>query len=133
LVKEEFEHVVRFFDPGEVDNHGNKMPVIDLMLPWGKFLETILKEHVRIDPSTRNRYPTVEAAIVAKYAALISLSRKIDRKNQDAADLRRLFCAGCANYDLPKIESLAGEVWEGGSSEILRFIECALNEKPFPV
>jgi hypothetical protein len=24
-------------------------------------------------------------------------------------------------------------VWEGGSEEILRFIDCALNEKPFPV
>lgn len=133
LEKEEFEPVVRFFDPGELDNQGNKVPVIDLMLPWGKFQETILKEHVRTDPRTGHRYPTAEAAIVAKYAALISPSRKIDKKDQDASDLRRLICSNQPNFDLTRIESLAGQVWEGGTEEILRFIDCALNEKPFPV
>ena len=40
LVEEEFEPVVRFYDPGELDRDGNKVPVIDLMLPWSRFQET---------------------------------------------------------------------------------------------
>ena len=107
--------------------------MIDLMLPWGKFQETILKEHVIEDGLTGRRFPTAEAAIVAKYAAMISLTRKIDKKEQDAADLRRLICTVNPDYNVLRIQSLAGQVWEGGSEEILRFIDCALNEKPFPV
>lgn len=133
LEKEEFEPVVRFYDPGELDRDGNKVPVIDLMLPWGLFQETILNEHVLIDKATGNRYPTVEAAIVAKYAALVSPSRKLERKEQDASDLRKLILANQTEFDTCKIQSLAGQVWEGGSDEILRFIDCAVNEKPFPV
>ena len=76
LVEEEFEPVVRFYDPGELDRDGNKVPVIDLMLPWSRFQETILKEHVLEDGFTGHRYPTAEAAIVAKYAAMVSLTRK---------------------------------------------------------
>lgn len=133
LVEEEFEPVVRFYDPGELDRDGNKVPVIDLMLPWSRFQETILKEHVLEDGFTGHRYPTAEAAIVAKYAAMVSLTRKIDKKEQDAADLRRLIVTVNPDYDISRIQSLAGEVWEGGSDEILRFIDCALNEKPFPV
>ena len=133
LVKEEFEPVVRFYDSGELDRDGNKVPVIDLMLPWGKFQETILNEHVIEDGLTGHRYPTAEAAIVAKYAALISLTRKIDKKDLDASDLRRLICTVHPDFSTVKIQSLAGQVWEGGSDEILRFIDCALNEKPLPV
>ncbi|MBC7965081.1 MAG: hypothetical protein H7Z17_04065 [Fuerstia sp.] len=133
LEKEEFEPVVRFYDPGELDRDGNKVPVIDLMLPWAPFQETILKEHVLIDAATGARYPTAEAAIVAKYAAMVSPSRKLAKKEQDASDLRKLILANHMDYDISRIQSLAGQVWEGGSEEILRFINCALNEKPFPV
>lgn len=132
LIKEEFEPVVRFYDPAEVDLSGNRIPVIALMLPWGKFQEAILEEHVIEDGHTGRKYPTAEAAIVAKYAAIISLSRKIDKKEQDSADLRRLICCVHPNYKLPIIQSLADQVREGGSKDILRFIECALSEKPFP-
>ena len=133
LEKEEFEPVTRFYDPGELDRDSNKVPVIDLMLPWSPFQETILKEHVLIDQKTGNRYPTAEAAIVAKYAALVSPTRRLEKKEQDASDLRRLIGTTHPNYDLAGIQSLAGQVWEGGSEEILRFIDSALNEKPFPV
>lgn len=133
LIKEEFEPVVRFYDPGELDRDGNKVPVIDLMLPWGKFQETILKEHVLTDSLTGDRLPSVEAAVVAKYAALVSPSRKFDKKDQDASDLRRLIITNYSDLSINVIETLAGQVWEGGAEEILRFIDCALNEKPFPV
>jgi hypothetical protein len=133
LIKKEFEPVVRFYDPGELDRDGHKVPVIDLMLPWGKFQETILNEHVLTDVKTGSRYPTIEAAIVAKYAALISPSRKPSKRKYDAGDLENLIRTSHPNYNATKIQSLASQVWEGGSDEILRFIDCALNEKPFPV
>ena len=133
LEKEEFPPVVRFYDPGELDRDGNRVPVIDLMLPWSPFQESILKEHVVVDETTGDRHPTAEAAIVSKYAALISPSRKLDRKEQDASDLRRLIVAVYTECDTERIQALASKVWEGGSEDILRFIDCALNEKPFPV
>ena len=133
LEKEEFEPVVRFYDPGELDRDGNKVPVIDLMLPWGIFQEAILRDHVLTDHATGDRYPAVEAAIVAKYAAMISPTRRLARKDLDAADLRSLILTNHLDLDLAAIQALAGLVWEGGSEEILRFIDCALNEKPFPV
>ncbi len=133
LEKEEFPPVVRFFDPQEIDVNGNKVPVIDLMLPFSPFQEQILKDHVIVDEATASRYPTAEAAIVSKYAALISPYRKFDKKQQDATDLGRLIRTTQANYDVAELQSLAGQIWEGGAQEILEFIDCALNEKPFPV
>ncbi len=132
-MKEEFESVVRFYDTGERDRDGNKRPVINLMLPWGKFQETILKEHVLTDQKTGSRYPTAEAAIVAKYAALISPSRKPAKRKYDAEDLENLIRTVHPHYNIATIRSLAGQVREGGSDDILRLIDCALNEKPFPV
>ncbi len=133
LERKEFPPVVRFYDPGERDGDGNMVPVIDLMLPWSPFQETILKDHVVIDPGTLNRHPTLEAAIVSKYAALVSPHRVFDKKQQDATDLGRLIRNTHPDYDVAAIQALAGQVWEGGSPEIVDFIDCALNEKPFPV
>lgn len=133
LVREEFVPVVRFFDPGERDPNGNRIPVIDLMLPWGKFQETILREHVVTDSVTGARIPTPEAAIVAKYAALISPTRNPGKRMYDAGDLQNLIKTVHARLDVPRVQTLASEVWPGGSDEILRFIECALTDKPFPV
>lgn len=133
LQKEEFAPVVRFYDPGELDRDGNRVPVIDLMLPWSPFQETILRDHVIVDEEKGSRYPTGEAAIVSKYAAVVSPYRNYDKKQQDATDLRRLICALRHSYDLSKMQALAGQVWDGGSEEILRFVDCALSERPFPV
>jgi hypothetical protein len=133
LVREEFEPVVRFYDPGERDPNGNRIPVIGLMLPWGKFQETILREHVVINSVTGARIPTPEAAIVAKYAALISPTRNPRKRMYDAGDLQNLIKTVHARLDVPRVQTLASEVWPGGSDEILRFIKCALTDKPFPV
>ena len=57
--------VVRFLDPTDRDTDGKPKPLIDLMLPWGKFQETILDKYVVVDDKTHCRYPTVEAALVS--------------------------------------------------------------------
>lgn len=133
LEKQVFDVVIRFVDPGEIDIHGRPVPVIDLMLPFSAFHGTILNDHVLVEESTGSRLPTLEAAIVCKYAALVSPNRKFEKKNQDATDLARLIISNHPNYQLNQITKLADEVWQGAGVEIQEFIDCALNEKPFPV
>jgi len=50
--------VVRFLDPADLGPDGKPKAVIDLMQPWGKFQETILKHHVLVDEETQHRIPT---------------------------------------------------------------------------
>lgn len=133
LEKHELSQVVRFLDPEDVDLEGHARPAIDIMLPWSPFQETILKQYVVVDQQTGNRIPTIEAAIVAKYAAVLSPHRDWSRKQQDAVDLHRLIKTNHASVNHEALRRLAAEVWEGGGDEIGRFVDLALNDKPFPV
>ncbi len=132
LQKLELSQVVRFLDPGDPDLEGRPKPVIDIMLPWGKFLETALREHVIIDEKTGHRIPTLEAAIVFKYAAVISPHRTWDKKQQDAVDLRRVIKANIKAIDREKLIALSSQVWERGGEDISRFLDLAVADKPFP-
>ncbi len=127
----ELSQVVRFKDPGDLDSDGNPKPVIDIMLPWGKYQETILADHVVIDEATGDRIPTIEAAIVSKYAAVISPHRDIEKKEYDAGDLRRLIKTNHAQIDQSVLQKLAGQVWEQGAEDIQRFVQRALDDQPF--
>ena len=132
LSQQELSQVVRFADPQDCDAAGKPKPVIDVMLPWSPFQEFILKEHVIVDRETNSRYPTVEAAIVAKYAPLISPHRSWDKKQQDAVDLRRIIKANEKSIDREKLKALGDLVWEQGGEEVLSFIDLALQDQPFP-
>jgi hypothetical protein len=132
LEKRELSQVVRFLDPGDCDAQGRPRPVIDLMFPWGKFQETILAEHVVQDERTGHRLPTLEAALVSKYAALVSPHRDWVRKQQDAADLQLLIKTNDGQIDEGVLAALAAEVWEGGGREIVHFLHLARTEQPFP-
>lgn len=100
LEKRSLSQVVRFMDRGDPDEVGNPKPVIDIMLPWSEFQKTILLDHVLIDPESGNRIPTIEAAIVSKYAALISPHRNIDKREYDAGDMRRIIKANLTRHGL---------------------------------
>ncbi len=125
--------VVRFLDPTDLDFDGNPQPVIDIMLPWGKFQESILKNHVLVDTETQSRYPTLEAALASKYAALVSPHRTRDKKEQDAVDFRRMVRANHERIVTEKLRELANEIWEYGGDEICRFIQWTLEDKPLPL
>jgi hypothetical protein len=84
LIVREFPEVVRFLDSNDLGPDNQPRPVIDLMMPWGQFQETILKEYAILEPETQHRIVTLEAALVSKYAAMISAFRERDRKEQDA-------------------------------------------------
>ena len=122
LLVRELSQVVRFLDPADLGHDGQPKPVIDLMQPWGKFQETILKQHVLIDEETQHRIPTLEAALVAKYAAMVSPHRGRDKREQDAVDFRRMVRVNHDRIRLEDLRRLADEVWEGAGAEIEQFL-----------
>ena len=93
LVIRELSQVTRFLDPTDLDSEGNAKPVVDLMHPWSPFQELILEEYVIVDSETQHRLPTLEAALVSKYAAVILPHRDREKREYDAGDFRRLVCA----------------------------------------
>jgi hypothetical protein len=129
----ELSQVTRFGDPADLDAEGHPKQVIDLMHPWSPFQELILKEYVIVDEATQHRLPTLEAALVSKYAAFVSPHRDIERKESDAGDFRRLVRANRDRIREDDLRRLAGLVWEGGADEIVRFIEIAVSDNPFPI
>jgi hypothetical protein len=129
----ELSQVTRFADPADLDAEGRPKPVVDLMHPWSPFQELILKEYVFVDEATQHRLPTLEAALVSKYAAVVSPHRDIEKKEYDAGDFRRLVKANRARIREDDLRRLAGLVWEGGADEIVSFVAIALSDKPFPI
>lgn len=133
LVIRELSQVTRFLDPLDLDPQGQPKPVIDLMHPWAPFQELILKEYVVVDEETQHRLPTLEAALVSKYASMLSQFRDRDKKEQDAVDFRRLVRANRDRIRRDDLCRLAGLVWEGGAEEIERFVGTAISDNPFPI
>jgi hypothetical protein len=75
----------------------------------------------------------LEAALVAKYAAMVSPHRDRDKREQDAVDFRRMARANHDRVRRDELRLLADEVWEGGGAEIEQFLETALGNQPFPI
>ncbi len=131
LVVQEYSEVVRFRDPNDLDHLGNPKPTIDIMMPWGKFQQTILKDYVIVDKATKHRIPRLEAALVAKYAAMVSFSRSREKKEYDAGDFRRMVKVNRDQIDLVSLRQLAAQVWEQGADEIERFLGIAMSNEQF--
>jgi hypothetical protein len=131
LIVQEYPEVVRFRDPNDPGYDGQPKPTIDIMLPVAKFQKTILKSYVVIDAATQHAIPRIEAALVSKYAAMISDTRSMDKKELDCSDFRRIVRANRKLIDLPSLRRLADEVWTGGADEIERFLDVAVSERPF--
>lgn len=130
LVMQQLPQVTRFLDPGDPDPDGQPKPVLDLMHTWAPFQEVILKECVVVDRETQHRLPTVEAALVAKYAAMVSPYRSIDKKEQDAVDFRRIARANHERVRMDELRRLAALIWDGGADEIEKFFKTAqTNER----
>lgn len=133
LVMHEISQVTRFGAPNEDYADGRPKPVVDIMHPWAPFQELILKEYVVVDQETQHRIPTLEAALVSKYAAMLSPHRDREKKEYDAGDFRRLARANRDGIREDDLRRLAALVWEGGAEEIDRFIEIALSDEAFPI
>jgi len=133
LIVRELSQVVRFLDPGDTGPDGQPKVVIDLMHPWGKFQETILEQHVLIDPETQHRIPTLEAALVSKYAAMVSPHRDVEKREYDAGDFRRMVRANHQRIRHDVLCRLADEVWDGAGKDIEQFVKIALGNDRFPI
>lgn len=122
LQANELEMVIRFHDPGESDREGKTKPVLDLMLPCSPFQEINLAEHILIDQETGHHLPTLEAALVSKYAAMVSSYRAPQRKSYDAGDFRLMVLCNRQKIDIATLRDLADAVWDGGGNEIEDFL-----------
>ena len=131
LIVEQYSEVVRFKDPNDLGPDGRPKSVIDIMNPWASFQQTILKEHVLIDKITKHRIPRLEAALVAKYAAMISAMRVFDKKQQDAVDFRRMVRANFDRIDREVLRTLAEEVWSGGADDVEQLVEKTIRNEAF--
>ena len=125
--------VLRFIDPNELDFTGAPKVVIDIMLPKDEVYKTILNECVLIQEPTQHHIPTLEAALVAKYAAMIALSREYKKKLQDSLDFRLIAVPNREAINVSELHRLAEFVYLGGGDEIVHFLELAMTDQPFPV
>ena len=107
LIVRELSQVTRFLDPLDVDQQGQPKPTIDIMHPWSPFQELILKEYVVVDEETQHRIPALEAALVSKYAAILSPFRDREKKEYDAGDFRRLVRANADRIQKDDLRRLA--------------------------
>ena len=133
LVVNERPEVLRFADPNDLDFTGEPKVVIDIMLPRDEVYKTILNECVLIQEKTQHHIPTLEAALVAKYAALMSVYRDQEKKEYDAGDFRRIVKANYANIDVSILRRLADQIWQGAADDIEQFLDLAMSGTPFPV
>jgi hypothetical protein len=133
LTRVELPQVIRFMDSTDLDPDGHAKPVVDIMNPWSPFQETILKQHVLTDEKTGSRYPTVEAALASKYAALVSPNRSRDKKEQVAVDFRKITRASHHLVKRDLLHSLGNQIWEKGGDEVLKFIELTLTDQALPI
>lgn len=132
LIVRELSQVVRFLDPGDTGSDGQPKVVIDLMHPWSRLQETILEQHVLVDPETQHRIPTLEAALVSKYAAMISPHRNVEKREYDAGDFRRMVRVNHERIRHDVLCRLADQVWDGAGKDIEQFVEIALSNERFP-
>jgi hypothetical protein len=77
--------------------------------------------------------PTREAALAAKYSALVSPYRDWVRKSYNAGDLRSIILAAPQLINLGEAYRLGELIFPGGGNELLEFIKLAIDQKPFPV
>jgi hypothetical protein len=64
---------------------------------------------------------------------MISPYRDRERKEYDAGDFRRLVKANPDGVREADLRRLADLIHEGGGDDIVRFVQIALADQPFPI
>jgi predicted RNase H-like nuclease len=113
-VLKEFPVITRFLDPA------NKEPVIDVMRPNDLYRETF-KNCVRVGKT--HDVPTLELALAAKFAAMVSRMREIPKKLSDASDFAQMVRRNQHEIDFDRLRNLGDAVYPGGGDEIVRFVD----------
>jgi hypothetical protein len=119
----QFAGVTGFFLPGETQS------LIDVTYPHRADIAETLATAVWVeDHGERYRVPTLEAALANKYGAMITPTRGVLKRAQDAVDfglmVQHSADEGRQPIDLDRLAALGEKVWPGGGgAEILRLVE----------
>ncbi len=118
-----FSGVTAFFLPGESKS------VIDITYPHRADIEETLGTRVWIqDRGVKYRIPYLEAALANKYGAMLTPTRRLVKRQQDAVDFMKMVLhseeEGQQAIDMDKVRKLGEKVWRGGGGrEIVRLVE----------
>jgi hypothetical protein len=106
--------VARFVDPV------SQTVVLDVMKPSSQAMQLVFRNTVAI--GERYRIPTLEMALVSKFAALRSPNRIPRKRHLDRADFTSIVEENRTLLDLDKLQKLAARVHAGGAAQILSLI-----------
>jgi hypothetical protein len=95
---------------------------VDVMKPSEPLLRAVLKSSLPVESDGQAyRIPSLEAALVLKFAPLMSSSREQEDKYQDAHDFLCILGAN-PRIDLVKLAELGDLVYNGGGKEVVELV-----------
>ncbi len=123
LEEHRFASLTGFFPPGERES------VIDVISPYRADNAETLRTAIWVEERNQQyRVPSLEAALANKYGAMLTPTRDMLKRGQDAVDFAAMVKhsqdEGRQAIDLATLEALGEMVWPGGGGkEILRLVE----------
>lgn len=124
LLLEEFPHLeaVDLEVVTRLKHRESQEVLIDVMKPIQPPHREIFKNAIQVKTKGQTyRIPTLEMALVLKFAPMISLTREEEDKYQDAHDFIRIV-KNNAELDVKKLEELGDLVYNGGGKEVLELV-----------
>lgn len=125
----------RIFRPNPADPEKPK-EFLDIIKPKGgnAFYQNVFKNPKTVDYGrSRLRVPNLEAALGAKFAAMVSRYREHHKKFQDAADFIQMVNVNYDSINLRELRRLGDQVYNGGGAEIMKKVEAARSGGKFDV
>lgn len=99
-----------------------KEVAIDVMRPVQQPYREIFKHTHKVAEGTEEyRVPSLEMALVCKFAPMVSPAREEDRKHQDAHDFIVMVRQN-PEIDLAKLEELAEHLYTGAGKEAIEYV-----------
>lgn len=103
---------------------------IDVMKPNTQPVMEVLKNCVEVsDEGQKYHIPTLEMALVMKFAAMARPNRQEEDKHRDAGDFIRMVKSN-ADIDRQQVASLASLIYPEGGKDVLKMVNKALAGKP---
>jgi hypothetical protein len=106
--------VARFLDPV------TQKVVIDVMKPSTRAFQTVFRYTIPIGDT--HRIPDLEMALASKFVAMVSPTRRLDKKQIDAGDFTNIVLNNRSALDLEKLKRLGDKVHPRGGKMIQAMI-----------
>ncbi len=107
--------VARFANPA------TQRVVLDVMKPSSHAIQVVFRHTVAIEDT--HRIPTLEMAIVSKFVAMLSTTRKQSKRQIDLGDFMNIIENNRTAIDLQKLAQLSDDVHPHGGALIRKLIE----------